>query len=443
MGTGERPLRGRHRADLVVVGAGFTGLWSAHQALDDDPGTDVLVLDASSPGDGASGRNGGFCDSSITHGIANGMARWPDEYPLLHRLGVDNLARLLADLERLHIEAAWEPTGELDVATAQWQLAELYEYAEMAADAGEEVVVLDRQGVRAEVNSPTFCGGVWRRSNVGVLDPGRLVAGLRAALLTRGGRIADHTPVSALERSPKGVTVTGPSLMAEANKVMVATNAFPGILAPLRRSVVPVYDHVLVTEPLDSDQRAAIGWANRQGLGDAANQFHYFRLTADDRILWGGYDALYRYGGPVGPTVERNDTTERMLASQLLECFPQLDGIRISHTWGGPIATTTRFALTAGTRWDRRVAWAVGYTGLGVGASRFGARVGLDLLAGRDNDRTRVSMVRRPPVPWPPEPVRWAGITLTRRAIAKADRAEGRRGPWLRLLDRLGLGFDS
>jgi glycine/D-amino acid oxidase-like deaminating enzyme len=443
MGSGEPPLRGRHSADLVVVGAGFTGLWAAHQALDDDPGTDVLVLDASGPGDGASGRNGGFCDASITHGIANGRTRWPDQYPLLHQLGNDNLAGLLSDLERLHIEAAWEPTGELDVATAQWQLADLHEYAEMAAEAGEDVIVLDRDGVRAEVDSPTFCGGVWRRSNVGVLDPGRLVAGLRQALLARGGRIADHTHVSDLQRSPGGVTVAGPSLAVEAGKVMVATNAFPGLLAPLRRSVVPVYDHVLVTEPLDVDQRAAIGWANRQGLGDAANQFHYFRLTSDDRILWGGYDALYRYGGPIGPTVERNDTTERLLASQLLECFPQLHGIRISHTWGGPIATTTRFAFTAGTRWERRVAWAVGYTGLGVGASRFGARVGLDLLAGADNDRTRLSMVRSAPVPWPPEPIRWAGITLTRRAIARADRREGRRGPWLRLLDRLGLGFDS
>ncbi|MCZ7630866.1 MAG: FAD-binding oxidoreductase [Microthrixaceae bacterium] len=425
------------------MGAGFTGLWAAHQALDDDPGADVLVIDASGPGDGASGRNGGFCDASITHGIANGMARWPEEYPLLHRLGVDNLAGLLADLQRLRIDAAWEPTGELDVATEQWQLDDLREHAEMATGAGEDVTVLDRDEVRAEVDSPTFRGGVWRRSNVGLVDPGRLVAGLRAALLARGARIADHTPVNRLDRSPNGVTVSGPSLAVDAGRVMLATNAFPGLLAPLRRSVVPVYDHVLVTEPLDPGQRAAVGWANRQGLGDAANQFHYFRLTDDDRILWGGYDALYHYGGPVGPAVERNDATERMLASQLLECFPQLEGIRISHTWGGPIATTTRFAFTAGTRWDRRVAWAVGYTGLGVAASRFGARVGLDLLAGDEGERTRISMVRRAPVPWPPEPVRWAGITLTRRAIAKADRHEGRRGPWLRLLDRLGLGFDS
>jgi glycine/D-amino acid oxidase-like deaminating enzyme len=300
---------------------------------------------------------------------------------------------------------------------------------------------------------------VWRRSNVGLVDPGRLVFGLREALVRRGGRLADNTPITSVERrgarpdsrrdggsgagGGAGVDLYGHGLKVSARQVLLATNAFPGLLAPIRRSVVPVYDHVLVTEPLSPAQREAIGWGNRQGVGDSANQFHYFRLTPDDRILWGGYDAVYHWRGRMGPAVEANEATEAMLAAQLLDCFPQIEGIRITHRWGGPIATTTRFAVTAGHRWDRRVAWAVGYTGLGVGASRFGARVALDLLAGADDERTRLEMVRRPPLPWPPEPIRWAGITITRRAIAKADAHDGRRGPWLRLLDRLGVGFDS
>ena len=146
----------------------------------------------------------------------------------------------------------------------------------------------------------------------------------------------------------------------------------------------------------------------------------------------------------MGPAVEANEPTERMLAAQLLDCFPQLEGIGITHRWGGPIATTTRFALTAGARWDRRVAWSVGYTGLGVGATRFGARVALDLLAGADNERTRLSMVRARPaaVAARAHPLGRAS-RLTRRAIADADAHDGRRGPWLRLLDALGVGFDS
>ena len=437
------PLRGHHRADLVIIGAGFTGLWAAHQALDGDPGRDVLVIDASGPGDGASGRNGGFCDSSITHGTANGMSHWPDDYPTLHRLGNENLQGLLADLERHEIDARWEPVGELDVANAPWQLEDLLGGVALLEQAGERVTVLDRDAVQAEVASPTFVGGIWRHDNVGLLDPGRLVAGLRAALVRRGGRLADHTSAEGLERTDAGVAVRGHGLRVEAGKALVATNAFPGLVPAIRHHVVPVYDHVLVTEPLTAAQRQSLGWANRQGIGDSANQFHYFRLTPDDRVLWGGYDAIYHYGGKLGPAVEANQPTESMLAAQLLGCFPQLEGVRISHRWGGPIGTTTRFAFTTGSRWDDRVAWAVGYTGLGVGATRFASRVALDLLAGADTERTRLAMVRRPPVPWPPEPVRWAGITLTRRAIAKADRNDGRRGPWLRLLDAAGVGFDS
>jgi glycine/D-amino acid oxidase-like deaminating enzyme len=439
----QTPLRGHHRADLVIIGAGFTGLWAAHQALDDEPGRDVLVIDASGPGDGASGRNGGFCDSSITHGTANGMSHWPDDYPTLHRLGNENLQGLLADLERHEIDARWEPVGELDVANAPWQLEDLLGGVSLLEQAGERVTVLDRDAVQAEVASPTFVGGIWRHDNVGLLDPGRLVAGLRAALVRRGGRLADHTSAEGLERTDAGVAVRGHGLRVEAGKALVATNAFPGLVPAIRHQVVPVYDHVLVTEPLTAAQRQSLGWANRQGIGDSANQFHYFRLTPDDRVLWGGYDAIYHYGGKLGPAVEANQPTESMLAAQLLGCFPQLEGVRISHRWGGPIGTTTRFAFTAGSRWDDRVAWAVGYTGLGVGATRFASRVALDLLAGADTERTRLAMVRRPPVPWPPEPVRWAGITLTRRAIAKADRNDGRRGPWLRLLDAAGVGFDS
>ncbi len=443
LGAGAAPLRGQHSVDLLVVGAGFTGLWAAHLALDDDPGRQVLVVDASGPGDGASGRNGGFCDASITHGAANGLARWPGEYSTLHRLGLEHLDALVADLDRLGVDAAWSPVGELTTASADWQVRDLAELAELLRGVGDDVELLDGPATRAVVDSPTFTGGLLRRTGVGTLDPGRLVAGLRRSLLERGGHLADHTPVSALRRHGTGVRVDGPGVSVQARQVLLATNAFRGLLAPLRRAVVPVYDHVLVTEPLDRGHLDALGWSGRQGLADSANQFHYSRLTPDDRLLWGGYDAIYRYGGPTGPSVERSEATERLLCAQLLDTFPQLDGVRISHTWGGPIATTTRFCLTAGTRWNDRVGWCVGYTGLGVGASRFGAAVALDLLAGRRTERTELGLVRTAPVPWPPEPIRWAGITLTRRAIARADRRQGRRGPWLRLLDSLGLGFDS
>jgi glycine/D-amino acid oxidase-like deaminating enzyme len=211
----------------------------------------------------------------------------------------------------------------------------------------------------------------------------------------------------------------------------------------IRRYVVPVYDYVLVTEPLSPDRRSALGWRGRQGLTDLANQFHYYRLTSDDRVLWGGYDAVYNFRNGMGPHLDERPATFELLAAHFFETFPQLEGVRFTHRWGGAIDTCSRFSVMFGTALGGRAVYAVGYTGLGVAASRFGARVTLDLADGRDTERTRLKMVSSKPVPFPPEPLRWAGITLTRRALAKADRREGRRGPWLRTLDRLGMGFDS
>ena len=206
---------------------------------------------------------------------------------------------------------------------------------------------------------------------------------------------------------------------------------------------MPVYDYVLMTEPLDTAQRAAIGWKGRQGIGDAGNQFHYLRLTADDRLLFGGYDAVYRFGQKVSPRHDQDPATFTHLAADLAAMFPVLEDVAFTHRWGGAIDTSTRFCAAATTSHDGRVVTINGFTGLGVGASRFFARTGIDLLAQRRTEATGLAMIRRAPIPFPPEPIRWAGIQATRRAIAAADAHEGRRGPWLRLLDRLGLGFDS
>jgi glycine/D-amino acid oxidase-like deaminating enzyme len=257
-------------------------------------------------------------------------------------------------------------------------------------------------------------------------------------------RIVEDTPVEGLRRAGGGLELATPAGTVRARQVALGTNAFPSPLRRLRLHTVPVWDYVLVTEPLSPAQRASIGWAHRQGVGDAANQFHYYRLTDDDRILWGGYDAVYRFGGRrMRPADEARPATFATLAGHLQATFPQLAGLRVSHAWGGAIDTCTRFCAFYGTALDGDVAYAQGYTGLGVGASRFGAQVVLDLLSEVETERTRLEMVRTRPVPFPPEPFAWVGIEATRRALDRADRHDGRRGPWLRALDRLGLGFDS
>jgi glycine/D-amino acid oxidase-like deaminating enzyme len=228
-----------------------------------------------------------------------------------------------------------------------------------------------------------------------------------------------------------------------AGRVALATNAFPGLLRRLGNYVVPVYDYVLMTEPLSEDQLAAIGWQGRQGLADCGNQFHYYRLTADNRILWGGYDVIYHFGNKIGAEQDQRWDTFAALAEQFFTTFPQLEGLRFSHRWGGVIDTCSRFTAFWGRAYGGRLGYVAGYTGLGVGATRFGARVMLDLLDGADNERTRLEMVRSKPLPFPPEPFRYAGIQLTRWAIDRADRNGGRRNLWLRALDKVGLGFES
>jgi glycine/D-amino acid oxidase-like deaminating enzyme len=429
-------LTGTVEADLCIVGGGFTGLWAALHAKVDDPGREVVLLEAETIGFGASGRNGGFCVSSLTHGIENGLARFADELEALERLGLTNFYGLVADLERHGIDCDFWPSGELTV------LLEPYQEAwdgELLRRWGHQVVELDGEAMRAEVHSPTYRGGIWDRTGAGVLDPGKLCAGLRDAALRLGVRIYEHSAAEWLDGS---VVLTARGRV-QARRTLLATSAYPPLLRSLKRYVVPVYDYVLVTEPLSAAQRAAIGWQRRQGIGDGGNRFHYYRLTADHRILFGGYDAVYRYGGPVGARYDDHDATFARLSQHFFTTFPQLEDVRFTHRWGGAIDTSSRFSVFFGTAHGGRTAYALGYTGLGVAAARFGARVALDLLDGRETEATRLRYVRSRPVPFPPEPLRWAVVQLTRNRLAAADEREGRRGLWLGLLDRLGLGFDS
>jgi glycine/D-amino acid oxidase-like deaminating enzyme len=276
------------------------------------------------------------------------------------------------------------------------------------------------------------------RAGVRVFENTR-ASGLRAG----GGRGGGARGSGARGAGAGPLDVIARSGSVRARRVVLGTSAFPPLVRAIRRYVAPVYDYVLVTEPLDAQRRASLGWRRRQGLSDAANQFHYYRLTAGDRILWGGYDAVYRYGGPVRPDLDDHDATFSRLSQHFFATFPQLEGVRFSHRWGGAIDTCSRFSAFFGTAYGGRVSYAAGYTGLGVAASRFGARVALDLVDGRETEATRSRYVRTKPVPFPPEPLRSAVIQLTRNRLAAADRNAGRRGAWLRALDRLGLGFDS
>jgi glycine/D-amino acid oxidase-like deaminating enzyme len=433
-----KPLRGDLTCDLAVIGGGFTGLWTALLAKQANPGRSVVVVEGNRVGWAASGRNGGFCDASLTHGAANGRERFGDEFAALQRLGEQNLTAIQTAVGQLGIDCGFERTGTLEVATEEYQVVELREAAELDGS-----TFLDAAAVRAEVNSPTYLAGAWDAEGTALVDPARLAWGLAAACERIGVRIVERTPATGLASDADGVTVKTAEGVLRARKVALGTNAFPSLIRRLRPYIVPVYDYVLVTEPLSAEQLAAVGWRNRQGVGDVSNQFHYYRLTADNRILWGGYDAIYHFGRHVRMTYDQRPATFVKLAEHFFATFPQLEGIGFSHRWGGAIDTSTRFCAFFGTAHHGRVAYSLGYTGLGVGASRFGARVMLDLLTGERTELTELQLVRSKPVPFPPEPFAYLGVQATRWSLARADQQSGRRNLWLRALDAAGLGFDS
>ncbi len=437
------PLVGATTADLVVVGGGYTGLWTALRAKERDPARDVLLLEAGECGWQASGRNGGFASASLTHGFGNGLARWPEELETLDRLGAANLEAIGEAVARYDIDCRWERTGELDVATAPHQVEELASAADTLGRHGHRVTLLDAEQTRSLVDSPTYLAGLLDADGVAMVEPARLAWGLREACLSLGVRIAEQTLVTDLHDDGAALELSTDRGRVRARQVALATNGFPPLLRRLRLMTVPVYDYVLATEPLSAEQRAAIGWQGRQGVGDSSNLFHYYRLTREDRVVWGGYDAVYHFGNRIAPRLEQAGDTHETLARHFLETFPQLEGIGFSHRWAGVIDTCTRFAAFFGTAYADRVAYAMGYTGLGVAATRFGADVMLDLLDREETERTRLRMVRERPLPFPPEPARSIGINLTRWSLEQADATAGRRNLWLRTLDRLGLGFDS
>ena len=436
------PLTHATQTDLLVVGGGFTGLWTAIEAKRRDPERDVLLVEGRSIAFGGTGRNGGFISASLTHGHAHGEALWPREMDALVRLGQENLDEIDKLCADEGIDADLRLCGKTAVATTEHARAQLHDIVAVHERYGESIELLDESAVRADISSPQFLGGVRIRTGSGLMDPAALAWGLLDLAQRRGVRVHEGTPVTHIAKHGAGVRVQTPVATIDARQVMLATNAYPPLLRRLSLRFLPIFDHVLVTEPLTAEQQRAIGWQERQGLTDIGNQFHYSRPTRDGRILWGGYDANYYRGNRTDEALEERMPSFDLLARQFEAMFPELRGIRFSHRWAGLIDSTSRFTPAFGTALGGRLAYVVGFTGLGTAMSRFGALTALDLLAGQRTERTELAMVRRKPVPFPPEPLRDPLVQVTRRALARED-ATGERGLWLRTLDRFGLGFNS
>ena len=435
-------LDGPAACDLAVVGGGYAGLWTALIAKERNPERSVILLEAGRVGGEASGRNGGFCEASLVHGESNGELHLPHENGRLTELGLRNLEGLLETLDRYGIDCDLQRGGTLAVATEEHQVPWLREEAD-----GSDKRFLDRAELAGMIRSDAFHAGLWSTSDTVLVHPAKLAWGLRRACLDLGVTIHENTRATSVEDNGATVSVRTAGGTVTARNVALATNAFPSLLRRHRPYTVPVYDYALVTEPLTEEQHESIGWHTPHGLTDLNNRFHYARPITDDnggwRILYGGYDAIYRFGGRIQDAHYNSEATYARLAAHFFASFPTLEGLGFSHAWGGAIDTCSRFFAFFDTSHGNKVAYCAGFTGLGVGASRFGATAMLDLLSGRETEITRLDLVRRKPLPFPPEPVAWLGVKAMTGALARADRLEGKRGALLRTMDAIGMGFDS
>ena len=436
----QHQLIGQTEADLLIVGGGFTGLWAAVQAKEQNPDRDVVLIEAGKVAYGASGRPGAVVSTSLMHGLHNAVRIFPNDLAELERLGQDNIEGFRKTLADHGIDAHQTWGGELTVAIGEERKGDIEDEYKLYQEHGYEAEYLDREAVRAQVNSPLFSAGLWNKSNSGTVNPARLAWGLKKAAIDLGVRLYENTPMENIERVNGVLNVRTQDGLVRAPKILLCTNAFAAGHKNIRKRVVGIRDRILMTQPLTAEQLESVGWSNRQGVYDTRTQLNYMRMTQDNRILFGGR-LTYYYNGvdQTYPQGERVVDPYLRLANAFNKTFPQLDDIRFTHAWSGPIALTTRMAVHFQEYWDGDVVWAGGYSGFGVSTSRFGARVGLAKLDRLDLPELKLDFATTMPNWIPPEPFRWIGGKITLYALDTADEKGGWRHAWLKFVQ--GLGF--
>ena len=301
---------------------------------------------------------------------------------------------------------------------------------------------LGREETRERLGSPLpLCALFAPRA--ATVHPAKLATGLARVAEGKGVRILEHSGVASIEKEGSGLRLTTTRGTLRAPRVVLATNAYSHRLVPrLARRFLPLYDYVIASEPLSAAQRASIRWQGREGVTDCRSFFNYSRLTADDRVVWGSSEAVYFRGNGVGPQHDHAPAVYAALEASFARFFPDLTAVRFPYRWGGPIAATTRFTPFFGSLQSGRLLYGLGYTGHGVGTTRVAGKLLAHLALERRSELAELALVRKPPFPYPPGPLRPWAIAAVTRALRKVDDG-GSPGFLLRVLDRLGIGFSS
>jgi glycine/D-amino acid oxidase-like deaminating enzyme len=416
------PLAAHVVADVCIVGGGFAGLWTAVRLTERDPSLRIALVEQDIVGGGASGRSGGFFSSSWwdlgaligLFGEAEGV-----RYALALADSVEEAGSFCASNG---IECGWHHDGTLGVRSGEWQdgigRSDAVELCRRLGFA-DRMVPLDAAEVRAFADSPSFLGGAFIRDSA-VVQPARLARGLRRVLLERGVRIYERSRVTDVERSIPAVVRTEHGAV-RAERVVLTHGSWAAGWRDFRRSFAVVVDYVVVTEPIP-ERLDAIGWTSHVGIGDGREWLYYLRPTDDGRIAIGGGAGAVAFGGHAsGRAVTHDRRVAEVAARGLLRMFPQLEGTRFTHAWGGPIDMTASFVPFYRTLRPGTIHAGLGYSGHGLSQTFIGGKILASTVLGADDEWASLAVNRPETMKVPPEPVRWVGVNAIARALERGD----------------------
>jgi glycine/D-amino acid oxidase-like deaminating enzyme len=422
-------LDGSTDVDIAILGAGFTGLWTAYYLLKKDPSLKVAILERDVAGFGASGRNGGWCSPKLNIGIETIAEKHGAETSrALHVVMNETVAEIGRVCEEEGIDAGYRQCGGMYIALGSHHLKEMNEYAATFEryGFGDSQQVLDARATAERVRIQGAVGSIYFK-NFAFVHPGRLVRGLARTVERLGATLYERTEVTDFVegRSPLLRTASGE---VRARAIVLAGEAYHAQVPRLRRRLLPLYSMIVLTEPLTDAQWAEIGWQGRELVASFRLTIDYLTRTPDDRILFGGRGAPYRFGSAIDDAFDRDAPTHEVLRGLTRAWFPVLKDVRFSHAWGGPLGVPRDWMPTISFDPARGVATAGGYTGHGVTLSNLGGRTLSDLLTGRRTELTTLPLVGHRSPSWEPEPFRWIGVRYVQKALARVDAKAARTG---------------
>jgi glycine/D-amino acid oxidase-like deaminating enzyme len=427
--TPRPPLDGSVEVDVAILGAGYTGLWTAHSLLERDPSLRILIVEREIAGFGASGRNGAWCTSGFAAGpdlLTRHYGR--DAARAVHDAMVETVDEIGRVVDAEGIDAHYQKDGELSLAIGRHQLAALDAYQRSFDRLGvpEFAHRLDQEAAAAKLDVAGVVGAIWLPATAAV-HPGRLVRGLARAVERKGATIVEQTAVTDVRTGAKPALETTRGTV-DAGVVVLAGESYLSGLPGYRRAVLPIYSLIVLTEPLSDAQLAEINWTHRAVVHSQALTVDYLSRTKDGRVLFGGRGAPYHFGSAIRPEFDRHAATHARLRQAIVEWFPSMAGVRTTHAWGGTVGVPRDWIPNMAYDRATGVATSHGYTGEGVAATNLGGRVLADLITRRDTDLTRLPMVNHHSRPWEPEPLRFVAARYLQHAALKIDARAARTG---------------